>query len=86
LKTRRVLPNQIHQAFRNDIIAIVRQYGGQLSALEMLALSAHLVGQILAIQDQRIMNRDQAMEIVIRNIEQGNKEVIDNISSTVGSA
>lgn len=52
----------------------------------MLALSAHMVGQIIAMQDQRTMTRQAALEIVMANMEQGNAEVIDNLFAKGGKA
>ena len=46
----------------------------------MLALSAHLVGQIIAMQDQRKMSPAMAMEIVAKNIERGNGEVLTELA------
>lgn len=57
-----------------------------MSAQEMLALSAHLVGQIIAMQDQRTVTPEMAMKIVARNIEQGNQEAVDGLSAPAGRA
>jgi hypothetical protein len=79
-------PGPKHTAFRDDVVAVLRKHAAHLSAPEMLALSAHLTGQIIALQDQRSMSPDRAMEIVAQNIEQGNKEVITGILDSKGSA
>ncbi len=68
-----------HRLFRDDLVAVLRKYSNELSAQEMLALAAHLVGQIVAMQDQRTVTPEMAMQIVSRNIEQGNREVLDNL-------
>lgn len=76
---------ETHKAFRDDAIALLKTYSGHLSAMEMLALSAHLVGQIVAMQDQRTMSPEAAMNIVSENIEAGNREVLDGLASPSNS-
>ena len=81
-----VQPQREHTAFRDDLVAVLRKHAGPLSAPEMLALTAHLVGQLVALQDQRTMSPNRAMEIVAANIEQGNQEVLDGLRASQGSA
>ena len=85
MKERRIQPTEKHRAFRDDLVGVLRKYGDQIDAMEMLALSAHLVGQILALQDQRTMSREVALEIVIKNIEAGNAEVITGLDHPAGT-
>lgn len=75
-----------HRAFRDDAIALLRKHAGQLDGMDMLALIAHLVGQIIALQDQRKVTREMALQIVMQNIEQGNKEVFDSLGNTKGTS
>lgn len=75
-------PTAKHQAFRDDSIALLRKHAAELPAIEMLALAAHLVGQIVALQDQRKTTSAIAMEVVAKNIELGNAEAI---TGTVGN-
>jgi len=86
MKERTVLTTAAHRAFRDDAIELLRKHAGALDAKDMLALSAHLCGQIIAMQDQRTMLPATAMEIVARNIEIGNADAISQISETNGSA
>ncbi len=83
---RLVKPSAAHRAFRDDAIALLKKHAGDLDAKDMLALSAHLVGQILAMQDQRKMTPAIGMEIIARNIEVGNAEAIAEVNSPVGKA
>ncbi len=75
-----------HQQFRDELIAVLRKHGDKISAMEMLALASHLVGQIIAMQDQRTVTPDMAMKIVSQNIEQGNREVLDGLGASSGSS
>jgi hypothetical protein len=75
-----------HQEFRNDVVAVLRKHAGHLSAEEMLALAAHLTGQVIALQDQRTMSPQRAMEIVIANLEAGNDEAMAEVQNPLGTA
>lgn len=80
-------PTASHLKFRDDAIALLNKHAGALDATEMLALASHMVGQIVAMQDQRKVTPALAMEIVARNIEQGNGEVLAGLSGkSAGSA
>lgn len=76
MKTSPRPPHAKHLAFRDAMIATMREHGTELPAEELLAVAAHFVGQLIALQDQRTMTRELAMQIVSNNIEQGNMEVI----------
>ena len=52
----------------------------------MLAVASHLVGQIMAWQDQRTMSRVRALSIIERNIKIGIAEAIAQLNDTKGSA
>ena len=80
-----IAPSAAHRAFRTDAIELLRKHAGALDAKDMLALSSHLVGQIIAMQDQRTVTREIALEIVMRNIESGNGEVLAELGKSVGS-
>lgn len=72
---RSVAPIAEHLAFRKALEAAIADHGSTLDAIEILALLAHLVGQVIAMQDQRTMTPAMAMELVASNIQQGNSEV-----------
>ncbi|MEB3421895.1 hypothetical protein ACFSDD_09150 [Salipiger marinus] len=55
-----------------------------LSQVEALALCAHITGAAIAMQDQRIMTPEKAMEIVSRNIEAGNAAAVSVVASADG--
>jgi hypothetical protein len=69
-----------HQAFRDDMLAVVKKHGEVLNKLEMLVLVSHLVGQLVALQDKELITPDHAMEVVRLNIEQGNQEAVAVLS------
>lgn len=86
MKTRVQQPTPAHRAFRDDIIALLKKHAGHLSALEMLALACHLVGQLIAMQDQRKVTREMALQILMKNVEQGNAEAIAQTDHPKGAA
>lgn len=59
---------------------------GEISNAEMLALMAHVTGMVLAMQDQRTMTPSQGMEIIVRNIESGNRTAIEQLLESEGAA
>ena len=79
-------PTAAHRAFRDDAIALLKKHAGHLDALDMLALGAHLVGQLIAMQDHRKITPAMAMDVVGKNIEQGNGEVLAGLDKPAGSA
>lgn len=87
VNTKVVKPAAKHRAFRDDMIALLKKHAGDLDATEMLALAAHLVGQIIAMQDQRTITREIALDIVGQNIEVGNAEAMAEVSgNSLGTA
>ena len=82
----KIKPESRHVAFRDELVAVLKKHGDNLTAPEMLALAAHMVGQLVALQDQRSMSPGQAMEIVAANIEEGNQEVIGGLLNSRGSS
>lgn len=57
-----------------------------MSALELLAIAANMVGKLIAMQDQRTITPRRAMDLVVMNLEIGNQQVMASISNTKGNA
>jgi hypothetical protein len=74
-----------HLAFLKALEAAIAQHGQNLDAVELLALTSHLVGQLIALQNHRVMTSDMAMQIVMSNMEQGNSEAM-RLLATGGAA
>lgn len=77
-------PEAKHLAFRNALIAVIAQYGRDMPSDELLAIASHFVGQLIALQDQRVMTPAMAMEIVIQNIQHGNADVVEPLMMQTG--
>lgn len=57
-----------------------------MPAEELLAVAANFLGKLCAYQDQRRFNQQQVMEIVIKNLETGNRQAVAEVHSTGGVA
>ena len=84
MKTTKANPH--HKGFRDDLIALLRKHAANLSAQETLAIASHVVGQIIAMQDQRIMTTQMALRLVRQNIERGNEEAMTELLNPKGAA
>lgn len=73
-----------HEVAYQDMVALMRRHADKLTALELLAVGANMVGKLVALQDQRTTSPEMAMEVVARNIEQGNKAVLDQLAGSKG--
>lgn len=75
-----------HEVAYQDLCALVNKHADKLSALELLAVAANMVGKLVALQDQRTVTPDKAMEVVAQNLEYGNKQVFDRVAISRGTA
>lgn len=72
-----VNPNVVKM--RESMLDAMREFGDDVSAEEMLALTSHLVGQMIALQDERKYTSEMILKLVHSNIEQGNAEAIFDV-------
>lgn len=79
-----VTPGPEHEVAYQEIVALCAKHKDSVSAEELLAIAANVVGKFLAHQDQRTMSKERALEIVIRNIELGNQQVIAELLQSKG--
>ena len=76
-----------HEVAFKDLCHLVSKHGSKVNAMEMLAIASNMVGKLVALQDQRTVTRELALEIVSRNVEEGNRQAIEQLMSrTEGSA
>lgn len=71
-----------HEALYQDLIAAMRKH--DLSAIEILAVTANMVGKVLAMQDQTKGDAALYMRIVAANIEKGNQQALAEILKPMG--
>lgn len=79
MSTKPIKPNAQHLAFRKALEAAIAHHGQDLDAAELLAITANLVGQLIALQDQRCMTPSMAMHLVRTNIEAGNQQAVNSL-------
>lgn len=75
----KINPNSKQLQFRKGLEEAIGKHGAELDAVELLAITSHFLGQLIALQDQRKYNSEQVLEIVQKNIQQGNIEAINSL-------
>jgi hypothetical protein len=75
-----------HEVAYQDLVRLVSKHASKLTSKEILAVAANMLGKLVAMQDQRMITPAMAMEIVAHNLEHGNKQVLDQLSSSKGIA
>ena len=73
-----------HVAFFSALLNALQEEFGDLPAEEMLAVASQIVGRMVALQDQRRFTPAAVMQIVSLNIEAGNRDIIDKLTSAQG--
>jgi hypothetical protein len=82
MRMRSIDPTNRHQALKADLDEVMRKHGEHLTAQEILAVAAQVVGMVVAYQDATKMTTESCMEIVLRNIEIGNHVAIESMGIT----
>lgn len=72
-----VAPTPLQERFRVDVLALLQGYG-DVSQEQLLAISAYLVGQLIALMDQTKFTPAMCMAIVSENLEAGNAQAIEH--------
>ena len=83
--TKLVTPSARMIACRNAMIASIRREAADMPADQILAITAYVVGQMIALQDQRVMTPEMALDLVDKNIEAGNQDAQRELKSAGGT-
>jgi hypothetical protein len=75
----KVAPTSQSKKFQKALERVIGNEGKDLDSTIILAVTANLVGRLIAMQDQRKYTPAQVMKMVGENIEQGNLEVIEGL-------
>lgn len=75
-----------HEVAYQDLVALINRHAGKVSAAELLAIAANMIGKLVALQDQRQMTPEMAMQIVSQNLELGNRQVLEQLNRSKGNA
>lgn len=74
-----------HKELNADLLAMLKLHQETLSPMEMVAITSHLVGVIIAMLDPREVASGLAMQVVQSNLEAGNLEAVNALLNTKGS-
>lgn len=86
MKLKSIASRPEHQTLLADMKGVLRKYEA-LDPMEWLAIVSVLVGQLVAVQDQRRYTSDQVMALVAENIQRGNQNAVaDILGDTKGTA
>ena len=66
-----------HEVAYKDLCELCAKHGAHVTASQMLAIAANMVGKLIAMQDARTMTPEDALSLVMLNIENGNRQIID---------
>lgn len=83
---RSVTMGEDHKRFEAGVKAAMKEHVGGLNGEEMLAIMSQVLGQLIAMQDQRTMTPGRAMAIVSVNIEEGNRAALADLAKPEGRA
>jgi hypothetical protein len=72
-----VVPSTEHLLVRGALERILATEAANMPADQILALVAHFLGQLIALQDHRVYTLQMVQEVIQRNIEQGNREMVE---------
>lgn len=76
---KKLVPNEKHKKFRKCLEGAIAMGAKDLPAEEILAITSHFVGQLIALQDKRKYSSEMVMELVHENIVQGNSESVNSL-------
>lgn len=86
MKVKTIIAKPEHEVAYQDLANLLRK-NDNVSALEILAIAANMVGKLIALQDQRTVTSEMAMQLIQENIELGNRYIIGRLGAErVGNA
>jgi hypothetical protein len=86
MATKRLRATLEHEMVYTDLIKLIAKHSEKVDKEEIMAIVANMLGKIMAMQDQRKISAQAALEIILSNIEEGNASVIAMLAQTQGNA
>lgn len=83
---RRVVPKSLHLEARREMVGALCAYQDKLCPAELLAVASQVVGSLIALQDETRLTPEHAMEIVLQNIEEGNRAANADLAQKTDAA
>jgi len=81
-----VKPGSDYDSMYAEMAGVMIKYQNKVTLQERLAAMSSIVGKLLAFTDLGTMTTDEAMEIVFRNMEAGNRVAVDTLWEPRGNA
>lgn len=81
---KKYLAKEEHEVAYQDLLRLISKHADKMTKLELLAVAANMVGKLVALQDQRTVSVSMALEVISENIAQGNKQLLELLSKSVG--
>ncbi len=75
-----------HEVAYQDLTNLIAKHADTMTALELLAVAANMLGKLVAMQDGRVVTSERAMEVVVKNLNLGNEQAIALLSQPEGHA
>lgn len=79
-----VEPTPELEAYWQALLDAIRIQGANIDVVVLLAITAKLVGRLVAMQDQRKYNSATVMAMVASNIQAGNMDVVNDLLMNTG--
>ncbi|CTQ62164.1 MAG: hypothetical protein RIE06_05640 [Roseibium album] len=76
------VPSNTHFTLRQELVGVLCKYQDTLCPAELLAVSSQVVGNLIALQDETRLSPEHAIEIVMYNIEEGNRAALGDLDQT----
>ncbi|WP_029061960.1 hypothetical protein [Labrenzia sp. DG1229] len=76
------VPSNTHFTLRQELVGVLCRYQDTLCPAELLAVSSQVVGNLIALQDETRLSPEHAIEIVMYNIEEGNRVALGDLDQT----
>ncbi len=76
------VPPNTHFTLRQELVGVLCKYQDTLCPAELLAVSSQVVGNLIALQDETRLSPEHAIEIVMYNIEEGNRAALGDLDQT----
>ena len=78
-------PRKMHKKLSRDLRLLIHKYMPEEASPELvLAIASQVVGQLLAMQDQRKHTAAQMVELIQANIEAGNQQFVVELMEADG--
>lgn len=76
-----IIADEQHKLFITEFQELMKKHLANVPSHHILAVVSNIVGRVIAVQDQRMMTPDRAMQLVRENIERGNQQALEQLNA-----